>query len=223
MKSLLPTTSIRCKRRYGGVEPTRLDDRSHVAGEQRDQQAADVAAVDVGVRHQHHLVVAHLVEVEGAAGAGADHLDDRGALGVGEHLADAGLLDVEDLAAQRQQRLVLAVARQLAGAEGGVALDQPQLGLADVGRAAVGELGGQRRGLERGLAPGRVLGGLRGLPGLGGGRHLVEDGAGLRLALAVVEELGLEPLGHDVGDDPARRRACRARPWSGRGTAAPAP
>jgi hypothetical protein len=148
------------QRRDGGVQPTGLDHRPHVAGEQRDEQAADVGAVDVGVGGDHDLAVAHLVEVERAAGAGADDLDDRRALGVAEHLRDARLLDVEDLAAQGQQRLELAVAGQLAGAEGAVALDEPQLGAADVGRAAVGELRRQGRGLERRLAPGRVLGRL---------------------------------------------------------------
>ena len=65
-------------------------------------------AVDVGVGHDDDLAVARRVEVEGAAGAGADHLDDRRALGVLEHVGDRGLLHVEDLAADRQQRLELA-------------------------------------------------------------------------------------------------------------------
>ena len=68
-----------------------------------------------------------------SARAGPDHLDDRGALGVLEHVGQRGLLHVEDLAADRQQRLELRVPGQLGGAERGVALDDEQLA-AVVGR-----------------------------------------------------------------------------------------
>ena len=80
------------------------------------------------------------------------HLDDRGALGVLEHVGHRRLLHVEDLAADRQQRLVLRVAGQLGRAERRVALDDEQLAAVDVVAAAVDELGRQRRGLERVLA-----------------------------------------------------------------------
>ena len=45
-----------------------------------------------------------------------------------QHLVDARLLDVEDLAAQREDRLRVAVAALLGRAAGGVALDDEQLG-----------------------------------------------------------------------------------------------
>ena len=189
------------QRRHGGVEPAGLDHRPHVAGEQRDEQAADVGAVDVRVGRDDDLAVAHRVEVEGPAGAGTDHLDDRRALGVLQHLRDAGLLDVEDLAAQRQQRLELAVARQLAGAEGAVPLDQPQLGAGGVGRAAVGQLGRQRAGLQRGLAPGRVLGGLGRLPGLGRLDDLLEHGRGPAPCACGRPGTASQPPADDVRDD----------------------
>ena len=69
-----------------------------------------------------------------------------------EHVAGRGLLDVEDLAADRQQRLELAVARQLGGAQRRVALDDEELGALDVAGAAVGQLGRQRGGLQGVLA-----------------------------------------------------------------------
>ena len=148
------------------------------------------------------LLVARRLEVEGAAGAGADDLDDRGALGVLEHVADRGLLDVEDLAADGQQRLELGVAGQLGGAERGVALDDEQLG-AVVGGAAVGELGRQRRGLQGVLAALGLAVLAGGDPGLGGGRDLLHDQPGLGL---------LGPLGRgeellELG----RRRPCVRR------------
>ena len=126
---------------------------AHVPEEQRRQQAADVGAVGVGVGHEDDPAVAGRVEVERAARAGTDDLDDRGALGVLEHVADGGLLDVEDLAADRQQRLELRVAGQLRRTQRRVALDDEQLAAVDVVGPAVGELGRQRAGLERVLAP----------------------------------------------------------------------
>ena len=158
--------SIRCS--GGTAVKTRpfVDQLGHVLEEQRGQQAADVGAVGVGVGHEDDLLVARRLEVEGAPGAGADHLDDRGALGVLEHVADRGLLDVEDLAADRQQRLELGVAGELGGAERRVTLDDEQLG-AVVGGAAVGELGRQRRGLQGVLAALGLAVLAGGDPGLG--------------------------------------------------------
>src|SRR5690606_41680111 len=62
-------------------------------------------------------------------------------------------LDVEDLAAQRKDRLVLAIAAALRRAAGAVALDQEQLGLGGVALAAIAELAGQRGDVHRALAP----------------------------------------------------------------------
>jgi hypothetical protein len=85
----------------------RLDERAHVAEEQGEQQGADVSAVDIGVAHDDDLAVAGRLEIEGPPRPGADDLDDRRALGVLQHVGDRGLLDVEDLASDRQQRLVI--------------------------------------------------------------------------------------------------------------------
>ena len=56
---------------------------------------------------------------------------------------DAGLLDVEDLAADREDRLVLRVAAALGRAARRVALDDVDLALLRVGRLAVGQLARQ--------------------------------------------------------------------------------
>ena len=55
--------------------------------------------------------------------------DQRLDLLVLEHLVEAGALDVEDLAADREDRLDARVARLLRAAAGAVALDDEQLGL----------------------------------------------------------------------------------------------
>ena len=91
-----------------------------------------MAAVDVGVAHQDDLVVADLGDVELLADAGADGRDQRLDLVVLEHLVDAGPLDVEDLAADGQDRLGARVAGLGGRAAGGVALDDEQLALLGV-------------------------------------------------------------------------------------------
>ena len=66
-----------------------------------------MGAVDVGVGHQDDLAVAGRRQVEGAPRTRPDHLDDRGALGVLEHVRDGRLLDVEDLAPDGQESLMV--------------------------------------------------------------------------------------------------------------------
>ena len=98
------------QRRLGDEEMTLIDDLLIVPVEEREQQGADVSAVDVGVGEDHDAVVADLGDVELALVLAdthprADGGDERLDLGVLQHLVDAGALDVEDLAAQREDRL----------------------------------------------------------------------------------------------------------------------
>src|SRR3989441_12738267 len=81
----------------------------------------------IGVGHDDDLVIAGLVESEVLAHAGPDRRDHGPDLLVGEDLVDPGLLDVEDLAAQRQDRLEAAVAALFRGAARRVTLDEEQL------------------------------------------------------------------------------------------------
>ena len=107
------------ERRLGDVEMAAVDQLRHLPVEERQQQRADMGAVDVGVRHDDDLVVAQLVDVELlAADAGAERGDQRADLLAAQHLVEARALDVEDLAAQRQHRLEFAVAALLGGAAG---------------------------------------------------------------------------------------------------------
>ena len=79
----------------------------------------------------------------GVADAGADGGDEGADFLVGEHLVEPGLLGVDELAAQGQDRLVAAVAALLGGAAGGVALDDVELAERRVALGAVGELAGR--------------------------------------------------------------------------------
>ncbi|CAB5033276.1 unannotated protein [freshwater metagenome] len=82
-----------------------------------------MSTVDVSVGHQNDLVIAGILEVELACDPGADCSDQSLNFGVLEHLVDPRLLDVENLAAQRQDGLRVAVAALLGRAAGGVTLD----------------------------------------------------------------------------------------------------
>src|SRR5882762_3249780 len=90
------------------------------------------------------------------ADAAAERQGDIAKLLVAPHLLGRGARDVEDLAAQRQDRLGLAVARLFGRAAGAVALDEKDLGPGGGVAGAVGELAGEAqlagRALPRHLA-----------------------------------------------------------------------
>ena len=115
------------ERRLGDVDEAPLDQLLHLPVEEGEHERADVGAVDVGVGHQHDLVVAEVVDLELVRNPGADRRDQRLDLVVGENLVDPALLDVDDLAAQRQHRLRVPVAPLLRRAARRVALDDEQL------------------------------------------------------------------------------------------------
>ena len=102
-----------------------------------------MGAVDVGVGHDDDALVAQPLVVEVRAGAAAQRLDEVLQLLVLAQLVGRGAGDVQDLAAQGQDRLGLAVARLLGRAAGRIALDQEDLGAVDGVLRAVGELAGQ--------------------------------------------------------------------------------
>src|SRR5207253_2192968 len=82
-----------------------LDHLREVAEEKREQQRTDVTAVDVCIGHRHDAVVADLFDVEVVAYPRTHRRDQVADLIRGQHLVQARFLNVEDLAAQRQNRL----------------------------------------------------------------------------------------------------------------------
>ena len=131
------------QRRLGHVDVAAFDQVVHLAVEEGQQQRADVRAVDVGVGHDDDLAVAALGEVHFLADARADGRDHAADFFVGQHFVFARLVGVDDLAAQREDGLVLADAAAFGAAAGRIALDQVQLALVDVAAGAVAELAGQ--------------------------------------------------------------------------------
>src|SRR4029453_12323213 len=113
---------------------------------------------------------------------------------VGQDLVVTGLLRVDDLAAQREHRLDLAVAPLLGGAPRGVALDEEELAELRVALRAIGELGGEALVIPSALA-GEIARLAGGLAGLGRAHRLVGDlprGGGVLLeglAEPVVDDL----------------------------------
>ncbi len=113
----------RVQGRLSDVNVPRLDEGLHLAHEERQQQGTYVRPVDVGVGEENDLVVADLGQVEVVGHTGADGEDERLDLGVLEHLVDTCLLDVQDLSANRQDRLGARVTGVLGGAERGETFD----------------------------------------------------------------------------------------------------
>ena len=112
-----------------------------------------MGAVDVGIRHDDDLVVAQLVGVELVlADRCAERGDQRADFLAREHLVEARALDIEDLAAQRQDRLVFARAALLGRTACRITLDEEEFGLGRIAFRAVGKLARQRGDVERALA-----------------------------------------------------------------------
>ena len=191
-----------------GVDAPGFHERAHVAVKECQKQGADVRPVHIRVGHHDDLAVASGVHVETASRSRADHLDQRGALGIGEHVRDGRLLDVENLSANGQQRLVIGVTRQPGRAQGRIALHDEQLGATHVCGAAFHQLGGHGRGFQRVLAPLGFLVHARRDPGLHFRNHFVQHLADLRLVIAFLRRQLLGQLGLDHLGDNLTYRGC---------------
>jgi hypothetical protein len=123
--------------------------------------------VDIRVGHDDDLVVAGLADVELGADAASDGSHQRLDLDTREHAVEARALDVQDLAANRQNRLGLARATLLCGAARRVALHDEELGARGIGLLAVRELARQAVIGEGALAPRQIAGLAGGLPRAG--------------------------------------------------------
>ena len=156
------------KRRLGHVDVPAADQVVHLPVEEGQQQRADVRAVDVGIGHDDHLAVAALAEIDLFADAAADGRDHAADFLVGQHLVFARFIGVDDLAAQGEDGLELAVAAALGAAAGRIALDEVQLAALDDLARAVAELARQSAAGEDALAVAEEGLGLAGrLAGLG--------------------------------------------------------
>ena len=111
------------ERRLGDEDVPPLDQIRHLAKKESQQQGADVGAVHIGIRHDDDVVVAQPVGVELVVADAAAQSGDQGAhlLG-GQHLVEARLLDIQNLAPKRQYGLGAAVPALFGRAAGGIPL-----------------------------------------------------------------------------------------------------
>ena len=168
------------------IQVSAVDDGREVAEEEREQKRADMTAVDVGVGHRHDAVISDLLDVEVVADASAHGRDEVANLVGRQNLVESSLFDVEDLAAQRQNRLRAPVAAALGGAAGRVSLHDVELGKRRVALGAVGELAGKRARLEEALALDEVASLAGSLAGARGGERLLNDPATFRRVLVEI-------------------------------------
>ena len=189
------------ERRLGQEHLAARDQPGQVPVEEREEQGGDVVAVGVGVGEDDDAVVAEPREVERLAEAAAEGGHEVRELLVLEHLGEGRALHVQDLPAQRQDRLAGAVAPLLGRAPGGVALHHEQLAPGLARRRAVAQLAGQVEAVRGGaLARHRLLGG----PARGAGPGREDDARDDRLRDAdVVVQPVLEGGAHQPVD---RRR-----------------
>ena len=140
--------------------------------------------VDVGIGHDDDAVITQLVGIVVLlADATAQRRDERAHLRRREHLVEARLFDIEDLALQRQDGLRAPVAPLLGRAPGGVALHQIDFRLGGVLFLAVGQFAGQSGDIERALAARHLARFSRCLTGTGRVDDLGGDGLGVRRVL----------------------------------------
>ena len=148
------------ERRLGDVDvPARRSGPGHLAEEERQQQRADVRAVDVGVGHDDDLVVAQLREVELAPSTPAPSAVMMVRISsFASTLSMRAFSTFRILPLKRQDGLEAPVAALLGRAAGRVALDEEDLALRRVVRASsrpACRAASRRRGCSC-AAPGRA-------------------------------------------------------------------
>ena len=132
---------------------------------------------------------------------GAERDDQRPHVLAREDLVETRLLDVQELAAQRQDGLEAPVAALLGRATGRIALDDVELAAGGVALLAVGELAGQGHAVERALADDEVARLAGRLAGAGGRQALLDDPAAVGGVLVEVLAEAVRDRGLDLALD----------------------
>ena len=149
-----PSTLGAEERRLGNVDVAAVDQRPHLPIEERQQQGADVRAVDVCVGHDDDAVVPQLVGVEiFAADTASERGDHRFDLVAAQHFVEARLFDVQNLAFDGQNGLKTPIASLLCRSTGRLTLDDVQLALGGIALLTVGQFAWQTAAVEGALAP----------------------------------------------------------------------
>ncbi|CAI8198459.1 MAG: Uncharacterised protein [Alphaproteobacteria bacterium] len=104
-----------------------LDNFRHLAIEKGQQQSANMRPVDIGISHDDDFVIAQFFDIEIlAANARAERRNQCANLIGRKHFVKACALNIQDFTAQRQDRLIGAIARLFGRTTGTVTLNQKQ-------------------------------------------------------------------------------------------------
>ena len=112
----------------------------HLPVKECQEKRANVRSVNVGVCHDHDLVVPPLGEIGCVANPSPDGRDHAADFLVGKHLVFAALVGIDDLAPQRQDRLILSPATSFSTAAGGITLDKVELAPIHIATRAIAQL-----------------------------------------------------------------------------------
>ena len=114
------------KRWHGNIHMSLIDKLRHKTVKQGQKQSRDMSTIHIRIGHDHDLVITKLRDIKiisvafgKTAAKGIDHSLD---LCVGQHLVDGSLLYVEDLTADRKDRLIVTVSGCLGRTAGGISL-----------------------------------------------------------------------------------------------------
>ena len=184
--------------RLGNVEVALANEIFVMAEEKSQNQRTDMRPVHVGVGHDDNLVVAQTGEIHIVLTDPGSHGRDQGLdLLVLEHLIEACLLDVQDLAAQGQDGLKFGIAALLGRAAGRVALDNEHFAFSRILALTVGKLARQGIVGQGALAADQVLGPAGGVTGTGGVDDFLDDQAHvLGVFSEILVELLVDHRGH---------------------------
>ena len=144
------------ERRHRQIHMSLADELRHEAVQEGQHQRIDVRAVHIGIRHDNDLVVTQLRDVKILVDAGAEGRDHGLDFLV---LVDAflsRLLDVQNFAAERQNRLRRPASGRLGGAACGISLDQENLTVLRILVGAVRQLSGQSHAVQCRFAAGEI-------------------------------------------------------------------
>ena len=190
------------ERRLCNIQVPTRNQLLHVTVEESQQQSANMGAINIGIAHNHDTTIAQPCNVELLANPHADRRNDIFDLLVFQHLVEARTLHIQDLTAQRQDSLEVAVASLLGGATRRITLDQVQFAAVSVFLRTVGKFARQRR-VQSVLALNQLACSPRRFTCSRGGQALLDDEFGL--ARRLFQVLGEHIRRHHLNDRPDLR------------------
>ena len=149
--TLLATRHL-VQRRLRNVDATTPYQFGHLSEEEGEQQGADVTSVNICIGHDDDAAIAQLGMIEVFADAALQGLNECSDFLKSKDLVEPCSLHIQELSAQRQDRLTNMVAPTLGTSACAVTFNNEQFGLVHITRRAVGEFVRHAAGIECTLA-----------------------------------------------------------------------